>query len=165
MSELIDFYRDGFPNSSGDTLQSIIEWDDDSWESCHHFIQWVFPLDEPSQYNPNAPLLTEEDIEEFKNSEVIKSNIGKVLNRAKWFLGFYDDVRPHWFEVGDHNMLRITRILRFLNLIGNSFEMMKIYSWLTRLDSAYPYIVSDETIDYWMKAVNGPNFNVGLFVI
>jgi hypothetical protein len=61
MSQLLDFYRGTQLDSSGRMLHEIWDWTDDDLEAIHDFIQWLFPLPEPSQFNPDAPLLTPED--------------------------------------------------------------------------------------------------------
>lgn len=158
MSRLIQFYRNKCTTDSGHYLSDILKWDAKQWEACHDFIQWAFPLTEPSAYNPNAPLLSEDEINVFKLSKDIQMTITSIVERAKRFLGFYSKEKPHWFKSRDHNMLRVTRILRFLNLVGRSEDMMEIYSWLINQDIKFPNIVSEETISYWVDAVDGVNF-------
>jgi len=164
-SKLVLFYRNNYPTDSGYYLSDILKWDNKQWEECHDFIQWVFPLMEPSAYNPFAPLLTNDDINIFKSSRDLQLTVTSVIERAKRFLGFYCDEKPHWFNPGDHNMLRVTRILTFLNLIGRSKDMTAIYSWLTSLEFKFPNIVSEETISYWVNAVDGVNFDLEQFAL
>jgi hypothetical protein len=56
MSLLLDFYRGLGTDTEGRLLTDILAWPDAEFEEVHDFIQWRFP--EPSQYNPDAPLLT-----------------------------------------------------------------------------------------------------------
>ena len=152
MSDLIGFYRDGLPNSSGNTLDEILNWDDKQWEGCHDFIQWIFPLMEPSKFNPNAPLLDDNTIRVFKNSVPIMLNISRVLHRAKKFFQIRPDQRPDWFEDKNHNLLRITRLITFLLHIGQHNDAEYLYMWLDRIDYLYPDNIPDVTWFYWRKA-------------
>ena len=60
--DLIEFYRGIAPDSEGRTLADLWAFSDDEMEEVHDFIQWMFPLREPSRFNPDAPLLTDEDV-------------------------------------------------------------------------------------------------------
>lgn len=68
VSDLIDFYLNQ-PNPSGFRLNDILNsWSIEDWDHEHGFIQWLFPLKEPSNFNPDAPILTDEDIKLFRDS-------------------------------------------------------------------------------------------------
>ena len=66
MSRVVDFYLGTRPDTEGRFLKDLWSWSDRDLEEVHDFIQWLFPLPEPSQFNPDAPLLTAEDIAAFK---------------------------------------------------------------------------------------------------
>jgi len=90
MSAIIDFYRDekGVANPSGYSHFDIVHnWSDHDWEAIHDFIQWVFPLKEPSNFNPDAPLLTDEDIAIFQADETIRTAVVSSIHRFFRFLG------------------------------------------------------------------------------
>jgi len=124
VSHLLDFYRGQGTDSEGRTLKAMWAWDNDSLEEVHDFIQWLFPLPEPSQFNPNAPLLTDEDIAAFKGDPVLHGNLLKSFDRILRFLGFiikdgnviegdnFSDRIPDVWAMPNHNWLRISRILR-----------------------------------------------------
>ena len=42
------------------TFEDMFRWDDDYLESCHSYIQWYFPLLEPSTQVTGSPVLDEE---------------------------------------------------------------------------------------------------------
>ena len=48
MSRLLDFYRGLKADTEGRSLKEILAWDEDDLEAVHDFIQWLFPLPEPS---------------------------------------------------------------------------------------------------------------------
>jgi hypothetical protein len=81
MSRLLDFYRGLETDTQGRLLEDILAWPDDDLEAVHDFIQWLFPLPEPSQFNPDAPLLTEIDIAAFKSDPLLQANLMKSFER------------------------------------------------------------------------------------
>ena len=88
MSHLLAFYRGDSPDTEGRTLDEILAWGDDDLEEVHDFIQWLFPLVEPSQYNPTAPLFNEQDIAAFRCDPLLKANLTRSFERILTFLGF-----------------------------------------------------------------------------
>ena len=58
---LLRFYRLEGPDARGRTLPEIWAWDAARLEGVHDYIQWLFPLPEPSAFNPHAPILTHGD--------------------------------------------------------------------------------------------------------
>src|SRR5689334_20682072 len=56
MSQIVDFYRGLTIDTEGRLLQDLWNWDDESLEVSHDFIQWMLPLRDPSQFNPDAPI-------------------------------------------------------------------------------------------------------------
>ena len=148
--QLLEFYLDQGTDSRGRMLKEILAWKDPAeWEKCHDFIQWVFPLPEPSRFNPNAPLLDEETLEAFRSSAHIQANIAKAYVFAQRFL-WNNGVT--WLQPGDHNQLRITRIIRFLNLTGKHLAAKNVYGQVTQLAKTRPEAVSDLTLEFWRQA-------------
>lgn len=113
MSEIIDFYS-GKPTSCNYTLSDIFAFNFIDMETVHDYIQWIFPLTEASQFHPNSPILTPDDINFFKNNLTLKWRVLALVNHYIRFLHF----NIHWVNEHDHNHLRITRMLKFLVLIG-----------------------------------------------
>lgn len=124
MSLITEFYSEIGQDSAGRTLSETLSKSDDWMDACHDYIQSWFPLTEPSNFNDEAPLLREEDIAWFKNNP---DNVYKTVDRYLAFLGINPDLtlagnfesRCHlWMGGMDHNHLRISRLLKFLCLIG-----------------------------------------------
>ena len=127
MSKLIDFYKDEVE------VQSLIVCTDNYWENAHDYIQTIFPLKTPSNFNPEAPILTDEEIVLFKNDPEIISNFYQLYTRFLKFLGLNftaDDEyevcessefknRKHIWNKANHNWLRITRLIAFLHLVSD----------------------------------------------
>src|SRR5215467_5394240 len=87
MSRLLDFYRGQATDSEGRWLHDVWSWDDEELESVHDFIQWLFPLPEPSQFNPDAPLLTPTDVAAFRAEKPLRANLRRSFGRILSFLG------------------------------------------------------------------------------
>ncbi len=87
-SQLIDFYRGEAADSEGRTLEEILGWDYIRLELVHDFVQWLFPLDEPSAFNPDAPLLTNDDIAAFRRIPPLRENLMRAFEKMLGFYGF-----------------------------------------------------------------------------
>jgi hypothetical protein len=124
MSEIIKFYKDQ-SNDSGYTFSQVLSWPDSKLESVHDYIQWLCPLPEPSRFNPDAPLLSDKDISISRSDPSMKTRIemAEMRMRAFFCLGkpkeFWKrhNTGEFWGERDNHNLLRVTRIIRFLNLV------------------------------------------------
>lgn len=147
---LIEFYRGQGLDHRGRRFEDILAWDDAQWERVHDFVQWVFPLPEPSRFNQHAPLLV--DVASFRVDPELRANVDRALARMEQFLGAYGTDRPRWFNEGNHNHLRITRVLRFLTLIGYNEEAQRLLDWLFDLTARFEG-PSTETVKFWCKAV------------
>ena len=60
-------------------LSKYWAWDDQTMESCQDFIQWMFPLGEASSFNPDAPLLTDEDQRAFRREPLLQKRAPAIL--------------------------------------------------------------------------------------
>jgi hypothetical protein len=166
MSRLVNFYRGLGTDTEGRLLKDILTWPDDDLEEVHDFIQWLFPVPEPSQYNSDAPLLTEEDIAAFKSDPVLQANLMKSFERILAFLGLslsdkgevvegqnFTSRIPSVWASPNHNWLRISRILRSLTLLGMAAQAQAIYEWLDATYTSRKFPISADTFRYWTEAV------------
>jgi hypothetical protein len=166
-SWILQFYRLQKPDSEGRKLDQIWAWDYDRLEQVHDFIQWMFPLDEPSSVNPDAPLLTPSDRAAFATDPALRSAVRKSLAVFLDFLGLELGVdgrvakAPHFdrraavWKYTNHNWLRITRMLKSLRLLGQGAEAQQVWQCLKQLHDHDGY-VSDHSFAYWRDAVEGP---------
>jgi hypothetical protein len=129
MSQVIEFYQGEGRDSEGRTLEEIWGMSDEELMHNDDVIQWLFPLDQESSFNPDAPLLTGRDIVLFRLSPQLRENTLTSFHRFLAVLGlsFEDDSVKETKDVGlwaapNHNWLRITRILRSSSLLGNEAE-------------------------------------------
>jgi hypothetical protein len=153
MTNIIAFYTGGADNK-GRTLDDMIALNDPKMEAGHDFIQWMFPLHEKSLHSVNTPVLTQEDIDALKASPVAKANMLRAFARFKDFLGVDGDERKftRWARTGDHNLLRITRVIRSLRLFGFDKEAKDFHSKVTA--AAKRFMVTPVTVEFWNKALN-----------
>jgi len=86
MSRLVAFYRGQGTDTEGRTLAEVWQWSDRRLEDVHDFIQWLFPLTEAGRFNPNAPLVTQEDIATFAGDEQLRTNLLRSFERIQFGL-------------------------------------------------------------------------------
>ena len=166
MSQLLDLYRLQGRDSEGRTLDQIWGWDNEELEHCHDFIQWMFPLDEPSAFNPDAPLVTHEDRVAFRTDPQLQMAMRRSLSAFLAFLGLAvtEDERvvraanferrlPLW-KYANHNWLRMTRVLKSLRLLGLETEAGAFWACLKELHEKEGF-VSPDSFQYWREAAEG----------
>ncbi len=165
MNPLLAFQLGTGRDDRGRLLSDILRADDDWLESTHDFIQWLFPLPEPSGANPGAPLVDAEVREAFRSDPRLREFLRESFLRMLRFYGFALDeggrVRPApnwaernaWFRYGGHNDLRITRILRSLTVLGLGNEARALLDALERLRTSERCGVNARAFDYWRAAV------------
>jgi hypothetical protein len=167
MSRVIDFYAGIGADHRGRTIDEILARDDEWLEHTHDYIQWLFPLTEPSRFNPHAPLLTDADRTEFNWRPELRANMVRTVRRMLQFYGFAVDesggvsavritpvyaARRHWLSPGDHNYLRITRILTSLKLVGMEPWAAAFFEGLSQLYRQQSSLVGSDTFSYWQRA-------------
>jgi hypothetical protein len=165
MSRLTEFYRGQAPDNRGRMISDLWAFSDDRMEAVHDFIQWMFPLREPSQFNPAAPLLSDADIMEFRADPAMLESLRRSFERFLTFLGLRfeagvvvegtdfarkDDV----WRFPNHNWLRITRVLASTRMLGLEPESRAFFEFLKALRGRFPAIDPD-TFGYWQRAAVG----------
>lgn len=162
MSQLVDFYRGDGVDRDGRRFDDILTWPDEEWEMCHDFIQWVFPLREPSQFNRHAPLLTDEDIATFRADPRLQARLRSACERFLAFLGLRlvedegrlfvmtseNSQRDVW-AYPNHNWLRVTRVLLSLKTLGQAPLARALFTFL----ETQRWRVTAETFQYWSEAL------------
>jgi Opioid growth factor receptor (OGFr) conserved region len=163
-SKILDFYR-GRCDDMGRTLDEILAWPDVQLEAVHDFIQWLFPLPERSGANPDAPILDEATIDAFHQSAELQQRLRQSFLRMLRFYGFDFDagsVQPatnfpsrssNWLSPGNHNHLRLTRMLRSLRLLGLTSESAALFEALSEIYRNHPACIPLHTYQFWATAV------------
>ncbi|WP_309093292.1 opioid growth factor receptor-related protein, partial [Phenylobacterium sp.] len=112
-ARLLAFLEGQGVDGRGRSLFDVLAFDDAALELNHDFIQWLFPLPEPSGAVPDAPVLTPEETAAIRGSSLAQCALAAATDRLDQFYRRTDGwLRPH-----DHNHLRITRIIRSLRLL------------------------------------------------
>lgn len=173
---LIDFYR-GAPLPDGTRLVDIWEWSDDVLEARHDYIQWMFPLDTPSQANPSAPTLTEDDRRTFIWDDMLRDRVQMSLGVMLRFFGLervvvppaeghrdskvvvlrghdFERRRAVWLWPDHHNHRRLSRILRSLTILGHERDARALFACLDDIARTEGRdAVTFETREHWRRAV------------
>ena len=168
-STLLAFYRGDAPDWNGRTLEEIWSWTDDWLEEVHDYIQWLFPLPEPSGANASAPLLSTEEIAAFDSDDSLRSALVQSLELMLQFYGLktaargpdvgvvrggdFDERSRLWLTKGNHNFLRISRMLRSLSLLGLGPHAVALLECLEGIYTENPTTIGSTTIGYWRRAI------------
>lgn len=169
-STLVRFYLGEGPDTEGRFLREIRGWDARRLETVHDYIQWLFPTRQRSQFNPNAPSPSAEDVQAFRENERLRTELVASLRQMLAFYGFAyregEGGRPtiekaeewekrsrEWFSPGDHNLLRITRILDCLSTFGLVEQARAFLTALERTCAEQPGVVGARTLEFWRGAV------------
>jgi hypothetical protein len=148
-------------------LRDIWTWDHEKLEETHDYIQVLFPIPEPSAFNSRAPILSTDDVAAFRANAKIRENLLRSFQMMLNFYGLdYQENPPlvrkashfpvrarNWLVLGDHNHLRITRILKCLCICGLDVPARAFLACLLELRVQQPGEISDETLAYWRDAV------------
>ncbi len=175
MTACVRYYEGATPDHRGRYVSEIQTWDDQRLESVHDFIQWMFPLPEPSPVNPRAPVVIHLCEEQFRARPELRATLRKSMRRMLRFYGFVLEEEGGewrveragdfafrtsvWLWPGNHNHLRITRILRSTRLLGLEAESRAFYAALEELyregKQKGKERITEETMGYWKRAVEG----------
>jgi hypothetical protein len=177
-SPIIGFYRERGRDHRGRRLAEILHWDDEALESIHDFIQWLFPLDEPSGANRSAPILTPADIAAFRNDPALRHNLRRSLVRMLAFYGLrlvddeggaptvarsgtWPERSSVWLSPHNHNYLRLTRIMKSLALLGMPGHARAVCDALLEAAGLVePGVTGSTTLRYWKSAGGLSNSNL-----
>ena len=86
--DIVGFLEGKTPDQRGRMLSMLWNQTDDEAETIHDYIQWMFPLDEPSQAVNGAPVLNDLDIDEIReaggeNTIYVKPNASNIAREMK----------------------------------------------------------------------------------
>lgn len=140
---------------NGHTLAEVLAYDDTRFDLEHGFIQWVLPNREPSKVNVDAPVLLDQDIELYHQSEQLRLACSRVAVRFLKSLGIsqvetspllldsggstsecliksvdFDKLSRQWLCAHSHHHLRITRFLNFNMAMGNYSQCEQLLEFI-----------------------------------
>ena len=145
---IIGFREGKIPDHRGRVLSMLWKQTDDNAENNHDYIQWIFPLDEPSQAVNGAPLLSDFDIDEIRQNQMAINNLEESV---RWFLGFLER-NDHWVTKYDHNHLRITRAIKSLRLLTSDLVAERFRDKVIELAGDNLSLVDQKARDFWASA-------------
>ena len=160
--QIIEFLKGDGKDYRDRTFQDIIGCSDSTMEKCHDQIQWMFPLHEESAFASTYPIITKDIVEESKRWGAIKENLVKAKTRMERFyaIGNYHDkdIQRKWCNERNHNLLRITRIIRCLRIFELDGFAENFY--LKALLASKEFLMDDSlTFSYWKKALREDVWN------
>jgi len=171
MSTIVAFYRGDGRDHRGRSLSDIHAFDFHELEFNHDYIQWLFPLPEPSGANESAPLLSKEDIAAFTGDASLRKALLQSFQLMLQFYGLdlvvrgenvevvrsanFDERSGQWLTHGNHNFLRISRILRSLTLLGCSRYAVALLGCLEGIYAENAQAIGNTPIGYWHRAIMG----------
>jgi hypothetical protein len=164
-ARIFAFYLHDQPDNRGRRLADILARGDDWLERTQGYVQWLFPLPEPSGSNPHAPLLDSETIAAFRANDVMRDRLRSAYLRMLRFYGLrertwhvekgenWDDRKAKWATAPTHNNLGIARILRSMCLLGLRSEAEAFKGCLVRLAQLDADCDFDkQALAYWREA-------------
>jgi hypothetical protein len=148
MSKLTDFLLLEGTNTAGLRFSDVMYLRTADFELEHDFIQWIFPLPEPSKVIPTSPVLTQEDYTLLQNEYYPLGRLVQAKHRYLRFLEEYD----RWMAEHDHNHLRITRAIKCLSLFrGQEYATSFLDAVYVLLGKADRDVTKDVKL-YWTEA-------------
>ena len=167
---IVAFYEGTAPDDRGRLLEDILRFNDEQLENIHDFIQWLFPLTERSGANPEAPVLDDAAIDAFRARPQLRAALRRSLDRMLEFYGFAWSgervvksssfpQRSSWLSSGNHNHLRLTRILRSLYVLGEAQAARALFDALGEIYDDQRRSgrtgISERTFHFWRSAIDG----------
>ena len=166
VNRLLAFYAGSGPDHRGRYLRDIVRQDDRWLETTHDYVQWLFPLPEPSGVLPSAPTIDAEVAAAFAADEALRQTLRRSFLRMLSFYGLvvrgssiakgahWEERKSDWFTGPTHNNLRITRILKCLCALGLQEDARRLAACLEALRTTEPDCgVGATAFDYWRGAV------------
>ncbi len=148
---LIDFHLGLAPDDAGRTRDEVDAFTIKQMEECHDYIQWLFPLPEPSAYCPDAPVMDEEVLDEFRTNEQLKESLWRARNQMRYFYLMCKE----WLTPCNHNYLRISRIIRCLALVGLNKDAQDFRYYILAAAKERGVVIPASTARYWLFAEEG----------
>jgi hypothetical protein len=150
MPDLIHaFLRGEGRDGRGRRLGDVLAFGNDRIEGVHDFIQWLFPLAEPSLAVPGAPVLGLEEADAIRGDPQALEGFRAGLARMARFYTETD----HWLTGHDHNHLRISRIIAATrNLLGHE-AAAAFHAKITARNEAAGRPINPTSLRYWERAL------------
>jgi hypothetical protein len=143
---LISFLAGDGRDDAGRAFDDVLALPDADLEARHDFIQWLFPLTEPSRAVPGSPWLEATALAALRDSPLA---VERQARAAARMLGFYR-ATSNWRGRFDHNQLRITRIIKSLRLVSGDAAADAFKAQILALAQGSP--INAEALAFWREA-------------
>lgn len=164
---LLAFYAGTGTDDRGRSLADVQAMTDDELERVHDYIQWLFPLRERSGANPRAPVLDASAIAAFRAQPELRDRLRRSFARMLAFYGLSADTEGRvqlgasfaarsrvWLSPGNHNHLRLTRMIRSLRTLGLESEAQALFSCLQEIYEQNASRITPTTFRFWNDAAS-----------
>jgi hypothetical protein len=168
---VVAFYSGG-RDDRGRTVEDILGWSDNGLEAVHDYIQWLFPGRSPSAVNASAPLVTTATEKAFAEGPELRARLAASFDRMLAFYGLrrvtgspgtirieidrasFPRQAANWLRPGNHNHLRLTRIMQSLAALGLRSEARALQRCLIADIAEGPgrNRITSDTIGFWQAA-------------
>ena len=139
-------------------------------EATHDYIQWLFPLMEPSSVSMHAPVLDGACISALVGDPRFRTRLLRAFDKMLGFYGlkmvavgetvrvskaaFFERQAHVWLSPDNHNFMRLTRIMRSLSLLSERPLARSLLVCLQTIAAEQPDIVGATTLAHWLQAVS-----------
>lgn len=131
--EALAFLEGHGTDAAGRTIEDYLTFDNDKWEECHDHIQWAFPSNIASMFNPTAPVVDLAELSERITSNGL-TNLFLLVGKYLTSLGFKDvdgnwtfcpdsPRVEYWISPDNHNYRRISRLLNLLHSVDREYAL------------------------------------------
>ncbi|MFC0387045.1 opioid growth factor receptor-related protein [Muricoccus vinaceus] len=150
MTDLIrHFLRGEGRDGQGRRLAEVLAFDDARLEAVHDFIQWLFPLPDPSQAVPGSPVLGAAEAAAIRADPRAQAGLRAALERMAGFYAATD----HWLVRHDHNHRRITRIIAAARDLLDRDEAAAFHAAISARNAEAGGVIDPVSLRYWERAL------------
>lgn len=154
INHIKDFYLN-VRNGNYPILDDVLNGDHEFIECSHNWCQRAFPNYEPSEVVLGAPVLDDNSLEFIRRT--CKEKVNALVFK---YLKHYTELLPSEMS---HNNRRVTRLLKFLAILGYSDMAIVVYEFCTLIHTKHiitfhnivPVDLSEykQTIEFWNNAL------------
>ncbi len=137
-------FLSGGPDHRDRTIEHYLAADDGWLEDWHDWVQWAFPNQEPSPFNPEAPVWDPDEARALPPEA--RENLLRMVDRFERFLRDMRSWRRHF----DHNHQRITRVILCLRDAGLDARAETFHAFVTTAPEP-----SERSRMFWRSALDG----------
>lgn len=129
----------------GRSIFKVLAFTPEEIEETCDFLQWVFPTHVQSPIEPNAWVITAEDIYGIQRSDQARRNHRKAVAMMTLFYA----TSKAWLTIGDHNHKRITRIIDNISLVHGMEEAREFWKFVMNEHYNHNNPVNPTSLAFW----------------